>query len=318
MPEMSGVVNTQGTPYRTFRRGLVPRFSRVWLPIACAYLLLAVTMWLLTAVTAWPVWSQLCAAAVGALVTGYAIAFIALYIHEAAHYNVAPGRRHNDRVANLCIGILLATEVARYRQIHMRHHKFLGTPDDPERSYFCAFGPRFVIESLTGIRALRVLLIHRRQLGESGDDGGDDTGGAQRLSPIRLTGMVLHAGIFCGCLFAGFWAAALAWAVGTAAVFPFFASLRQLLEHRDIQAEAQTDYSRTPHGRVNRLFGDGPLASTLGGAGFNRHLLHHWDPGISCTRLRDVEQFLLDSEARNFVRQHQTTYWHTMRSLYGH
>ena len=35
--------------------------------------------------------------------------------------------------------------------------------------------------------------------------------------------------------------------------------------------------------------GDGPLASTLGGAGFNRHLLHHWEPKISYTRFRELE-----------------------------
>jgi len=33
----------------------------------------------------------------------------------------------------------------------------------------------------------------------------------------------------------------------------------------------------------DRLFGDDFFSCTFGGAGFNRHLLHHWEPQISYT-----------------------------------
>jgi hypothetical protein len=39
------------------------------------------------------------------------------------------------------------------------------------------------------------------------------------------------------------------------------------------------------------------LGSTLGGAGFDRHLLHHWDPQVSYTRLPELERFLLNTKA---------------------
>jgi hypothetical protein len=88
------------------------------------------------------------------------------------------------------------------------------------------------------------------------------------------------------------------------------------LEHRDENARRDVDYAHTPHGAINRLFGDGPLASTLGGAGFNRHLIHHWEPQISYTRLREVEQFLMETPAAEDLRHRQTTYVRTFARLF--
>ena len=79
-------------------------------------------------------------------------------------------------------------------------------------------------------------------------------------------------------------------------VFPFLASLRTLLEHRAEDADPRANYAEVDQGPVNRLFGSGPLASTLGSAGFNRHALHHWEPQISYTRLKDIEAYLLRTE----------------------
>ena len=74
---------------------------------------------------------------------------------------------------------------------------------------------------------------------------------------------------------------------------PFFVSLRQTLEHRDEDAHPGSDYTRVDHGGdANRLFGDGPVANTLGSAGFNRHALHHWEPQVSLHRLRELERYL--------------------------
>ena len=117
-------------------------------------------------------------------------------------------------------------------------------------------------------------------------------------------------------LVAGAWVAAAAWISGELAVFPFFASLRQALEHRDEDASPDVDYRIVDHGPVNRLFGDGPVASTLGSAGFNRHALHHWEPQVSCTRLRDLEAFLMETELETTVAERRTTYARTFVRLF--
>ena len=55
--------------------------------------------------------------------------------------------------------------------------------------------------------------------------------------------------------------------------------------------------------------------ATLGGAGFNRHLLHHWDPGVSCTQLAALEAYLAGTEAAPSLQQRRTTYAATARRL---
>jgi fatty acid desaturase len=114
----------------------------------------------------------------------------------------------------------------------------------------------------------------------------------------------------------GLWAAAAAWLLGVAVMFPFFGALRQLLEHRDDKAAASVDYRLTDHGAVTRMFGDGPFASTFGGAGFNRHLLHHWEPTVSYTRLKDLEAFLADTDLKDALAQRTTSYGRTFLCLF--
>ena len=98
--------------------------------------------------------------------------------------------------------------------------------------------------------------------------------------------------------------------------FPFFGALRQLLEHRDEYADPTVDYAVIEHGAIHRLFGDGLIANTLGGVGFNRHLLHHWEPQVSYTRLRELECYLIDTESAVYLREHQTTYWQTFWRMF--
>ena len=130
-----------------------------------------------------------------------------------------------------------------------------------------------------------------------------------------MLSVVIHLAIAAGLWALGSPAAALAWVFGVAFAAPFFIGLRQVLEHRAEDARADIDYTVVDQGAVTRLFGDGPVASTLGSAGFNRHALHHWDPNVSYTRLRDVERYLLRTPAAPAIRERQTTYSETFLRL---
>ena len=184
---------------------------------------------------------------------------------------------------------------------------------DSENSYFDALGIGYLVQGLTGVKALRTLRQYRRT--ESADRdrpagrprqppglprgrrGSSTSGIAARAGPARVGG------------------AAAAWLIGLLIVFPFVGSLRQLLEHRSESADPDADYHEVDHGPVNRLFGDGPLASTVGSAGFNRHAIHHWEPQLSYTRLADVEAYLLRTDAAPLIRERQTTYADTFLRL---
>lgn len=118
-----------------------------------------------------------------------------------------------------------------------------------------------------------------------------------------LLGAVIHFGIIATLAVIGLWASATAWLLGVAMMFPFLGALRTLLEHRDENASTMVDYCVTQHGAVARL----AMANTFGGAGFNRHLLHHWEPALSYTRLRDLEMFLAGTPMKEVMEQRRTT-----------
>lgn len=104
----------------------------------------------------------------------------------------------------------------------------------------------------------------------------------RKLSNVNsqlLIGAALNGAIVIVAIMMSWYILAASWTIGILVVFPFFGAVRQLLEHRGEYAHKSQDYTLIPHGEVNRMFGDGPLASTLGAAGFNRHLLHSWETG---------------------------------------
>jgi fatty acid desaturase len=251
------------------------------------------------------------------LVLGYTIAFINNFFHESTHYNVAPGRDRNDLVTNALMGWLFGSSIGLYRQIHFQHHRALGTTMDSENSYFDPLRVRYLVEGLTGLKVLRTL----RRYSEV-ETTREDPAKPEARTPLhreRLTWMAIAAAVngavVLGLAVTGHWPAAAAWALGELAVFPFFVSLRQTLEHRAEDAERGVNYRTVDHGAVNRLFGDGPMASTLGSAGFNRHALHHWEPQVSYTRLKDLERWLMDTRLAPAVHERQTSYARTFLRL---
>jgi fatty acid desaturase len=301
------LADDSGTPYREFRSMLRPRWGILWAQIAGGYATLAAVPAGLALVL--PAGLAGAAAAVlGALAVGYALAYINNFFHEAAHHNLLPSRRANDFITNVLMAWLFGSSIAVYREIHWQHHRALGTTMDSENSYFDPLQIRYLIEGLTGFKLIRTLRRYREVERDREETPGGRLGWA-------LLAAVVNLAIIGGLLALGAWAAAIAWAGGLLAVFPFLVSLRQTLEHRAEDANPRVDYTQVDHGAVNRLFGDGPLASTLGSAGFNRHALHHWEPQVSCTRLGELEQFLEQTDLGPYLRERQTSYRETFLRL---
>lgn len=304
--DRNALSDQSGRTLKELRRLLKPRWARVWADIAGGYLVLgAIFAALLYADRAVPAFWPL-TVVLGASGIGYAVAYLQLFFHEAAHYNLAKDRAFNDALANLFIGLMLGQHIKAYRLVHFDHHRHLGTPADTEHSYFDALNARFLIESGTGIKVLRVL-ADRGKLAQSKAEEG-----TVRDQPntrwLLLSGLLLNLAIIGLALRSHSWSLALAWPLGVLVVHPAINAFRQLLEHRSFDAKSNVDYGKEPHGAVTRLFGSGPIASTLGGAGFNRHLLHHWEPQLSYTRFVELEAFLLETAAADVVRSNTTTY----------
>src|SRR5437870_2873845 len=140
--------------YARFRRTLTPAHRIVWRDLARAYVWLAAV--LAATAQAGGLVSGLIAAAVGAVALGYGIAFIQLFIHEAAHYHLAADRGLNDRLANWLICWQVGTDIASYRRTHFDHHRFLGEARDSENSYRNALTLGLILKMATGLHAVAV------------------------------------------------------------------------------------------------------------------------------------------------------------------
>jgi fatty acid desaturase len=228
---------------------------------------------------------------------------------------------------------MVGTSVENYRPFHFEHHRSLGTIRDTESSYFHPLNLRFLLKSLLGVRAMEVLFSRRGfskgassqtalmpSISMADDSTGDRLDGptANRAAKRRVLvlGLIVHAVVIMTMAFLGGLGSAAAWIFGILALYPVFNALRQLLEHRRPDADAGVDYRRIDHGAYTRMFGGDALSATFGGAGFNRHLLHHWEPQVSYTKLPELERFLLRTDLRSVIDSRRAGYGETMLRLF--
>ena len=275
--------------YAAFRNGLVADYAKICRDLASGHVALAATVAGVGLIG--PI-----AVPVGAMLVGFFIAFLQLFIHEAAHYGLAADRRTNDLIANRLICWQVGTDIASYRATHWEHHRSLGTSKDTEVSYRNSLDPGFLAAMLTGIHALRVF-VSRKEAPAKGKD--------RKPRPLLL-GMAVHSCLIAGLVLLGWWPAAVAWLAGMGIFFPFFATLRQLLEHRPADGS---------EGAVTRLFGDDVFSRMFGGAGFNRHMLHHLEPQVSYTRLAELEKYLMATSASAELNARRSSYWSAFAAI---
>ncbi|EJL58066.1 fatty acid desaturase [Rhizobium sp. CF122] len=293
--------------YKELLQSLKPDYAKVRRDIVFGYTMLAGTIVLVGALPLLGV-PALLLGFLGALSIGYWVAYLQLFIHEGAHYNLAPDRAESDRLCDQYISWMIGTTVSAYRKVHFEHHRALGSVDDSESTYFFPLNLVFFARALFGLRVIEVLLARKGIVEKK-------TKTKEKLSLAPLVAIAVHGGFIAISFLLGLWWLSLGWLIGVGMMFPFFGALRQLLEHRDESAGKMNDYRVVPHGAVTRMFEDGPFGSTFGGAGFNRHLLHHWEPQVSYTNLAELERFLLTTKAGPIIERRKTTYAQTFLKL---
>ncbi|WP_298259283.1 fatty acid desaturase [Bradyrhizobium sp.] len=302
------IVDSRGIRYHDFLKSLSPRYRSVWLDIALGYASLLATCVLVVALPSRGLLSPWLAAAIGAISIGFWIAYLQLFIHEGAHFNLSPDRERSDFISNLLIAWMIGSSVQKYRVVHFQHHRELGGVNDSEMTYFFPLNLVFIAKGLFGIRVLEVLSSRKATQEQAVSH--------QRGKYVGLAGLIAHMLILAATYFLGSIWLSLSWIAGVGAIFPFFGALRQLLEHRDDRASPGTNYFNTDHGAYTRIFGSDPFSSIFGGAGFNRHLLHHWEPSLSYTNLPELESYLLDTGVANVIAMRRSSYFQTFMTLF--
>ena len=152
------VIDETGKSYAAFRTTLLPLYTKVLSDIIKGYffLLLTSSLVFLSGQTYPSLWWLYIPA--GSILIGYIAAYIALFIHEAGHYNIHPNKKINDSLATFFLCLPFGLSMKSYRKIHWQHHLHLGTPLDTETSYFNALTKLFILETLTGIHLFRTIL----------------------------------------------------------------------------------------------------------------------------------------------------------------
>jgi fatty acid desaturase len=300
------IKNSKGVRLDEFIKQMQPNYWRVYLDIVLGYAaLIATATGLVSLLPA----THGFVAIPAAISVGFWIAYLQMFIHEGAHFNFSADKDRSDLLCNVLISWVVGISVQQYRIVHFQHHRALGCSDDSEMSYFYPLNFLFLAKTMLGIRVLEVLASRHRSPSKPARSTKDGKN-------VGLIGLFMH-GLMIVALywFGGVWSCVV-WIVGVGMMFPFFAALRQLLEHRDPQASPDVDYSLHDHGAYTRIFGSGPLSSIYGAAGFNRHLLHHWEPQVSYTNLPQLEAYLLDTDAGPLIEMRRSNYFKTFLGLF--
>ena len=313
-PPYSELVTEDGATWLAYRKTLVPDYARAWREAAFCYLMLLGGFGLHVAANYfWGNRVGLVTVPLAAAWVGFWMHALIQFAHEGAHGHLARNRKLNDVLADWLLWPLFALPIRGYRRSHMQHHVHLGDHMDTELSYYECLSPWYFTRAITGIHVAQLVL--RRIVRPKGVAPeielaiGQRSGLSKTEELVALARSVLvHGSIMAIAAFNGLYGSAVAWLLGFLIMYPAFNSTRQTLEHRSFDSTCDVDFSKVEHGPVNRLFGDDPFSRYFGAAGVNRHLLHHWDPGISYTRLPDMEAFILRTPYANQIRQSRTTY----------
>jgi len=230
-----------------------------------------------------------------------------LLIHEGAHLQFAKKRNLNDLISNIFAGVFLGTEVGSYRKIHTLHHRNLGNPSDPENSYENEFDFTWLLTVFSGLHTLKTL--KRR----------DDRSNSRSQLLTSICTVIIHGSIIFYGLHSGEYLFISAWIASWFLLMPALTATRNLIEHRFSDSAMHFEIQKSLKGFSNsttRIFTLDRKSRMLGSVGFDRHLIHHWDPSISAKDLEQVHRFLLTTELASMLKDMPTTYFAAAKSLW--
>lgn len=298
--------SNENISYGDFRRTLRPKYLKNSFPIFSSHVYLLMCIFLITKINT-PGITQVPNIVILSLIGGLIAHRILLLVHEGAHFHLAKNRKFNDLLANTFCGVFVGTEVKTYRKIHNKHHQDLGSSSDPENSYAEEFDFTWILTAFSGLKVLRTL--KKRENLES-----------SRMQMITmLVSVFIHLGFMITMAKLQFINVTIFWFLSFFVVMPGIAALRNVLEHRfemPSEANAQLWGTLSQQMRVTtRLFTKRRISRLFGSVGFERHLLHHWDPSIPAVNLSEVHQFILTTELKEMLENLPTTYYEAFRKL---
>lgn len=311
VPNISMLKDSYGLSYLSFRKKLMPTFFKVWLDmVLCLVMMFLPSLFfkeIASSILISIIFIPLCS-----LWSAYWIHAYSCFFHEAAHFNIHRNKVTNDVISNLLLTPFFGLLVKGYRVSHWEHHKHLGTEKDTEISYRSVLSLKNLLQVVIGVYHLKVILKYIDNYQSVSPQAHKNL-----KSNIFLLTLILAVVVQTTITIFMFTdisiAAGLSWAIAYFILYPMLSKIRQTLEHRLLDVKIIND--SIEHGAAHRIFGTDFFSRYFGAAGFNRHLLHHYDPSISYTNFDELEDFLKNTSASEGLISKRTTYSETFWNI---
>jgi fatty acid desaturase len=229
--------------------------------------------------------------------------YYALFIigHDALHRRLFPSVTHNDRFADLVVFGPIGAITRINNRNHIRHHRLLATPDDPDRHKHGCFNKTNAIELigfLTGVSSL-LRSVHNvfAKTGSSVEQGQTSRTQYTGVDLCILVGwqVALIGGLTA---FIGFWAWPVLW-LGPVYIFAFLGdNVRSFLEHSHPEPDAIADRHRLITFTSNII--ERQLFAPMN---MNFHAAHHLWPSIPYYNLPRADREMRDLPASRDIEQ---------------
>jgi len=231
-------------------------------------------------------WTNAFSILVGIFLLGGRQLGLAVLMHECGHGSLFANHRANEIAGQWLCAYPVMTDMHRYAKGHLGHHRFAGTPQDPDLPNYQSYPVssasfrRKVVRDLTGQTGFKLVMgrfenrdaLFGSQLSQSG------TGGFA----------VVNLALFCVLFAFGHGALVLMWPAAYLTTYLLFARLRQVAEHGGVPDLFDADPRRNTRTTYARWWERICVAPNF----VNYHLDHHFAAGVPCYRLRGFHQLL--------------------------
>ncbi len=255
--------------------------SRAAIELAFSWIILAAAFALAGTMATW--WAiVLSVALIGARQMG-----LAVLMHECAHRTFFKTPHFNEVFGQWLTAAPMNVPMQAYRDIHLRHHRFGGTPRDPD------------LTLIRGYPATHQSLLRKFARDLFGVTGAKDImAQAQRFKLLRdYRFIVVHSiGIFI--LYANGigWTYALWW-ISYLSIYQIVLRLRLIGEHGTCQDRTDID----PRGHATTVAANFIERLFIAPHGVSYHVEHHFMPSAPIYRLRMLHKIM---QSRNYFEQH--------------
>ncbi len=205
---------------------------------------------------------------------------LGIIVHDCAHHALFASRTLNERVGQWLAGFPMNQSLAKYRSYHLKHHRFAGTPQDPDIGFVHNYPVtraslrRKFVRDLTGRTGMRDLMRDLRGF---------------RLAQ-QWPWLAFHLALFAILALAGGWWAYSLWWAALLFVYPAIVRLRQIGEHGVAEERSDLDPRRNTSTTVARWWERLFVAPNH----VHYHLEHHLAAGVPPYRLAAMHRLLAE------------------------